>query len=58
MIGGIPREKSKEINKLFWGYFKQFFAIRAEFFKQFDAEKQENLEKKRVLVTRAEELNS
>ncbi|NQW26770.1 MAG: DUF349 domain-containing protein [Flammeovirgaceae bacterium] len=58
LIGGIPREKSKEINKLFWGYFKQFFAIRAEFFKQFDAEKQENLEKKRVLVTRAEELNS
>lgn len=52
-IGGVPREKAKEINKGFWGTFKQFFANKNEFFKTLEGERKENLEKKEALVKEA-----
>lgn len=52
-IGGVPREKAKEINKGFWGTFKQFFANKNEFFKTLEGERKENLEKKEELVKEA-----
>ena len=52
-IGGVPREKAKEINKGFWGSFKQFFANKNEFFKTLEGQRKENLEKKEELVNEA-----
>ena len=56
-IGGVPREKAKEINKGFWGSFKQFFAHKNEFFKTLEGQRKENLEKKVKLAEEAEELS-
>lgn len=55
-LGGVPRSKSKEINKKFWTAFKAFFGNKGIFFKKLDEERGENLEKKRKLVERALEL--
>lgn len=55
-IGGLPRAKAKEINKKFWGAFKTFFHHKGAFFKKLDGERETNLEKKRELVGKAEEL--
>ena len=53
-IGGVPRQQAKEVNKRFWHAFKRFFANKSAFFKKFDAQREENLEKKKHLVERAE----
>ena len=55
-IGGLPRDKSKEVNKRFWSAFKSFFHHKGEFFKQLDAERKTNYEAKLALVKKAEEL--
>ena len=53
-IGGVPRQQAKEVNKRFWHAFKKFFANKSAFFKKFDSQREENLEKKRELEKRAE----
>lgn len=55
-VGGLPRAKAKEVNKKFWGAFKTFFHNKGAFFKKLDGQRESNLEKKRDLVKRAEEL--
>ncbi|MEK6477020.1 DUF349 domain-containing protein [Catalinimonas sp. 4WD22] len=55
-VGPMPREKAKEVNKKFWSNFKQFFANKGNFFKQLDAQREGNLEKKEQLVEKAESL--
>ena len=55
-IGGVPRESSKMINKSFWSEFKKFFNNKSEFFKRLEEMRQGNLELKKELVTKAEEL--
>ncbi|HMV11046.1 MAG TPA: DUF349 domain-containing protein [Cyclobacteriaceae bacterium] len=55
-IGGLPRAKSKEVNKKFWSAFKTFFSNKSAFFKKLDEERGANLKKKNELVQRALEL--
>ena len=55
-IGGLPRAKSKDVNKKFWAAFKQFFNNKSVFFKKLDEERSQNLKKKNELVQRAIEL--
>ncbi len=55
-IGGVPRQQAKEINKRFWGSFKQFFANKSAFFKKFDTQREGNLDLKKKLVERAESM--
>ncbi|MEO0555538.1 MAG: DUF349 domain-containing protein [Bacteroidota bacterium] len=55
-VGGLPRAKAKEVNKKFWGAFKTFFHNKGAFFKKLDGQRETNLEGKRELVTKAEEL--
>lgn len=55
-IGGMPRENSKEVNKKFWGNFKQFFNNKNAFFKSLDAQREANLEIKKGLLEKAEAL--
>lgn len=54
--GGLPRAKAKEVNKAFWSSFKTFFNNKGAFFKKLDAGREENLEKKKVLLEKAIEL--
>lgn len=54
--GGLPRAKSKEVNKKFWSAFKAFFSNKSAFFKKLDEERSANLKKKNELVQRAIEL--
>ncbi|WP_375577914.1 DUF349 domain-containing protein [Marivirga tractuosa] len=55
--GQVPKENAKEINKNFWGNFKQFFANKHEFFKRLDGMREENLKKKQEFVEKAKELS-
>lgn len=55
-IGGLPRSKSREVNKKFWSAFKTFFSNKSAFFKKLDEERGSNLKKKNELVQRALEL--
>ncbi len=52
-IGGLPRAKSKDVNKKFWSAFKHFFANKGGFFKKLDEERGANLKRKTELVQRA-----
>lgn len=52
-VGGLPRSKSKEVNKKFWAAFKTFFSNKSVFFKKLDEERGANLKKKNELVQRA-----
>lgn len=54
-IGSVPRDKAKDINHAFWGGFKQFFANKNKYFKSLDAQRDDNLKKKRELVEKAKE---
>ena len=54
--GSMPRKKAKAVNRDFWSHFKQFFAHKGEFFKQLDAQRGDNLDKKEALVAKAESL--
>ncbi len=55
-IGGLPRAKAKEINRAFWSAFKTFYSNKGQFFKKLDGKREENLEKKKVLLDKANEL--
>jgi len=55
-IGGLPRERAKEVNRKFWGAFKGFFHNKGLFFKKLEGERVINLEKKKKLVGMAESL--
>jgi hypothetical protein len=52
-IGGLPRAKSKEVNRKFWSAFKTFFSNKSIFFKKLDEERNANLKKKNDLILRA-----
>lgn len=54
-IGPVERSRSKEINRQFWSGIKSFYLRKGKFFKQLDAGRQENLNKKRALI---EEVNA
>ncbi len=56
-IGGVPREKAKEINRGFWSNFKKFFSNKNDFFKKLEGLRKENLAKKEELVKRAQEFS-
>jgi len=53
-IGPVPREAGKEINKTFWGLFKQFFHHKNLFFKELDEIRQLNKDKAETLIQSAE----
>ncbi|MFC4872422.1 DUF349 domain-containing protein [Negadavirga shengliensis] len=53
-IGPVPRENGKEINKTFWGLFKQFFHHKNQFFKELDEIRQQNKENAEKLIAEAE----
>lgn len=55
-IGGIPRSKAREVNKKFWGAFKQFFHNKNIFFKKLDEERSKNLQLKQEILNRAIEM--
>ncbi len=55
-IGGLPRERAKDVNRKFWGAFKGFFHNKGLFFKKLEGERVINLEKKKRLVEMAESL--
>ncbi|MDE0472059.1 MAG: DUF349 domain-containing protein [Ekhidna sp.] len=55
-LGGVPKDKAKEINKAFWHSFKKFFANKNQFFKELKGKREENLTRKQELIVRAEEL--
>lgn len=55
-LGGLPREHAKEVNRAFWSSFKGFFSNKNNFFKKLEGMRQENLEKKEVLVEKANAL--
>jgi hypothetical protein len=57
-IGGVPRAKSKDLNKSFWTAFKAFFNNKNHFFKKLDEARSSNLKLKQELVARATELKS
>ncbi|MEM6735464.1 MAG: DUF349 domain-containing protein [Bacteroidota bacterium] len=56
MIGGIPKENAKAVNKAFWNSFKKFFSLKNQFFKELEGKREENLLKKQELIQKAEEL--
>ncbi len=55
-VGGMPRERAKEVNKQFWAAFKTFFHHKGDFFKALDAAREGNLQAKKELITKAQEL--
>lgn len=55
-IGGLPRDKSKEVNRAFWSTFKTFFHNKGKFFKKLDEQRGGNYEEKLKLVEKAESL--
>ena len=55
-IGGVPRAKTRDVNKKFWGFFKTFFHNKNIFFKKLDEERSKNLQLKTEILTKAIEL--
>lgn len=55
-LGGMPRNKAKDLNKRFWSAFKAFFANKNAFFKKLDSEREQNLKMKNQFLQRALEL--
>lgn len=51
--GPVPRESGKEVNKKFWGLFKQFFHNKNQFFKELDEIRLKNKEKAEELIEKA-----
>jgi len=54
LIGGLPREHAKEVNKHFWSGFKSFFNSKNKFFKKLEGQRDDNLKLKEELVARAD----
>ncbi len=55
-IGGMPRNKSDEVTKKFWGSLKQFFNNKSAFFRKIEDKRNENLRLKTELCEKAEAL--
>ncbi len=55
-LGGLPRNKAKEINRKFWTAFKAFFGNKNAFFKKLDGEREQNLLKKQQIIAQALQL--
>ena len=55
-IGPVPRENGREINRAFWGLFKQFFNHKNHFFKELDEVRKVNKDKAEALIAEAEKL--
>ncbi|MDH5382161.1 MAG: DUF349 domain-containing protein, partial [Cyclobacteriaceae bacterium] len=55
-IGGLPRNKAKEVNKAFWGSFKTFFSNKNQFFKKLDSQREGNLKLKEDLIKKVDEI--
>jgi len=55
-IGPVPRENGREINRTFWGLFKQFFNHKNHFFKELDEVRKQNKDKAEALIAEAERL--
>lgn len=55
-IGPVPKESGKEINKIFWASFKQFFQNKNLFFKELDEIRAANQAIAEGLIAKAEEL--
>jgi len=55
-IGGVPRDRAKQINKRFWSAFKKFFNNKNAFFKRLEGMRVENLKKKEALLEKAQQL--
>ena len=55
-LGGLPRNKAKNMNRDFWKAFKKYFHNKNQFFKKLDGVKSENLVKKEELIKKAEAL--
>jgi len=55
-VGGLPRDKAKEVNKKFWSSFKTYFHRKNGFFKKLEGQRSENLKLKEDLVAKAEGL--
>ncbi|MEX2513652.1 MAG: DUF349 domain-containing protein [Cyclobacteriaceae bacterium] len=53
-LGPVPREAGKEINRKFWGLFKQFFNHKNQFFKELDEIRHQNKVKAEELIAEAE----
>jgi hypothetical protein len=52
-IGPVPKENGKDVNKAFWGLFKQFFSHKNQFFKELDDIRKKNKEKAEQLIAEA-----
>ncbi|WP_439475405.1 DUF349 domain-containing protein [Algoriphagus formosus] len=53
-IGQVPREAAREINRAFWGSFKQFFSHKNQFFKELDEVRATNAAKAEELIQKAD----
>lgn len=53
-IGPVPKENGREVNKTFWGHFKQFFNHKNQFFKELDEVRRQNKEKAELLILEAD----
>lgn len=55
-IGQVPNSKVRDLSRDFWASCKTFFNNKAEFFKELDAKRDENLKLKEAICEKAEEL--
>ena len=55
-IGPVPDKDAKEISKEFWGFCKSFFNTKRSFFKELDAQRDQNLKLKTELCEQVEGL--
>ena len=57
-IGGVPKSSTRNISKEFWNSFKEFFSNKSKFFKKIDDSFKVNLDLKKALVDKVNELKS
>ena len=57
-IGGVPKSSTRNISKEFWNSFKEFFSNKSKFFKRIDESFKANLDLKKALVDKVNELKS
>jgi len=55
-LGGLPRNRARDINRDFWKAFKKYFHNKNLFFKKLDGAKTENLARKEEIVKKTEGL--
>jgi hypothetical protein len=56
-VGSVPKEVGKNVNKKFWGAFKQFFNNKNLFFKELDELRLTNKQHAEDLIAQAEQLS-